>query len=57
MKETKNHLGFHTDDLEEIEVEEKIRNRQKAKEKTLKTLYEWGWLVESEKMAIVCISI
>ena len=35
----------------------KIRNRQKAKEKTLKTLYEWGWLVESEKMAIVCISI
>ena len=33
MKETKNHLGFHTDNLEEIEVEEKIRNRQKAKEK------------------------
>ena len=33
MKETKNHLGFHTNNLEEIEVEEKIRNRQKAKEK------------------------
>ena len=24
---------------------------------TLKTLYEWGWLVESVKIAIVCILI
>ena len=33
MKEKKNHLGFHTDNLEEIEVEDKNTKQTKGKRK------------------------
>ena len=47
MKETKNHLGFHTDNLEEIEVEEKkyeTDKRQKKKtERCIGTKRQKSW--------------